>query len=128
MNPYDILETKTKEAQTLDESAHALQVLLSGGFSVTPDGQLYSIKELVGSVHGLRVHVYADEHPPPHFHVLAGDLDVSFSIIDGTVTKGQIDGKRRRLVEWWYARSRALLIARWNETRPSDCPVGPVAE
>lgn len=126
MNPNDLIDERTRQAKSLEEGAATLAILFSDGYNVLPDGRLYNIKELVARTGGLTIHVYANEHPPPHFHVCAGDLDVSFSILDGEVTEGRIDGRRRRLVAWWYARSRPLLIETWNRTRPIDCPVGPV--
>ena len=127
MNPYDLIDERTRQAKNLEEGAATLAILFSDGYNVLPDGRLYNIKELVARTSGLTIHVYADEHPPPHFHVRGSDLDVSFSILDGEVTEGRIDGRRRRLVAWWYERSRPLLIETWNRTRPGNCPVGPIA-
>jgi hypothetical protein len=36
----------------------------------------------VGLYCGLKMEIRSDEHPPPHFHVLYGNEDASFSIID----------------------------------------------
>ena len=106
-----------------------LQILLSGGFAVWEDGSLYSIKQLVARIDGLQIHVYSREHAPPHFHVMAREIDAIFSLHDCSLLRGEIDGRQKQLVEWWYQRSRAKLIDAWNATRPDDCQVGPyVAE
>ncbi len=128
MNPYQLLEDKITQATTLDESAKVLETLLTGGYAVWTDGSLYNVKQLVTRINGLKVSVYADEHPPPHFHVSGNGIDASFSIIDCSLTEGTINGRDRKLVEWWYARGRETLISTWNATRPTDCPVGPVKE
>lgn len=128
MNPYDIIERRVGEAASLEAATEALELLLSSGLGVWTDGRLYSIRQLVAKVNGLRIEVYAREHPPPHFHIRGGDVDATFSLIDCSFIEGQISGRERALVEWWYRRSRSVLIRVWNESRPSDCPVGPVPE
>ena len=128
MNPYEAIERRAESAKTLDEAADVMSLLLSEGLSVLPDGRLYSIKQLVARVKGLRIEVYAREHPPPHFHIKGGDVDASFSLTDCSLIEGRIGGREQALVEWWYQRSRPVLIRAWNESRPTDCPVGPVEE
>lgn len=128
MNPYEELEERARSAQTVEDSAAVLSDLLSGGYSVWVDGSLYNIKQLVDRVRGLQIHIYAKEHPPPHFHVKGGHVDAVFSLVDGSLIRGQIDGREQALIHWWYHRSRPRLVATWNETRPSDCNVGPITE
>lgn len=128
MNPYDMLERYARGATSLDESARVLTELLTGGYSVWTDGTLYNIRQLVARAGALQIHVFADEHPPPHFHVKSQDVDAVFTIDDCTFIRGNIDGREKRLVKWWYDRSRPQLVLAWNSTRPADCPVGPINE
>ena len=74
----------------------------------------------------LRIVIHTREHGPPHFHVIAADIDATYSIADGSQLYGAISSKDDRLVQYWYASARPLLVKVWNETRPSDCPVGPI--
>jgi hypothetical protein len=126
LNPYQEIEQKVTRARTLDELAATLEILLSGGYGVWTDGSLYDIRQLVERVNGLKIEVFAKEHAPPHFHVRGGDVDATFTIADGTLMTGTINGTQLRLVRWWYERSRNSLIEIWNATRPADCPVGPI--
>lgn len=126
MNPYDELEAHLRSQTSIQGATEVLSELLSGGYSVWTDGSLYNIRQLVARVRGLQIRVYSNDHSPPHFHVHSSDVDASFRIDDGTFLSGNIDGREQRLVQWWYERSRALLVNVWNSTRPSDCPVGPV--
>lgn len=128
MNSYDIIERRAADAKSLQASAEVLELLLSAGLGVWTDGRLYDTRQLVAKVNGLRIEVYAREHAPPHFHIKGGDVDATFSLIDGSWIDGRISGRERALVQWWYQRSRSVLVKAWNESRPSDCPVGPVAE
>ena len=124
MNEYEELERRATNAQSLDEAAQVLSEILSGGYSVWTDGSLYSIRQLVGRAGGLKIHVYAEEHPPPHFHVKSPDVDAVFTIDDCSLIRGNIDSREQRLVRWWYDRTRSQLVAAWNTTRPTDCRVG----
>lgn len=121
-------EAAINDSRTLEDLTVVLGALLSGGYSVWEDGSLYHIRQLVAKVNGLRIEVYAKEHAPPHFHVSGGDIDASFAIADGTFLNGKIGRREQELLKWWYACSREKLIEVWNETRPSDCPVGPIKQ
>ena len=126
MNPYDQIERRVLEAQNIGEMENILFELLNGNFSVWEDGSLYSIKQLVSMQNGLKIEVYPNEHPPPHFHVKCGDIKVSFSIEHCELLRGKLDGRRTALIKWWHKKSKSKLIDIWNKTRPSDCMVGPI--
>lgn len=128
MNPCDLLERKVLAAQDLPAATQALQILLSEGFNIWTDGTLYSIRQQVGRVNGLKIEVFAKEHPPPHFHISGGGIDATFSLVDCTHLHGRISGREEALVKWWYQRSRSTLVRAWNDSRPSNCPVGPISE
>jgi hypothetical protein len=128
MNPNEEIESEIESANSLQDSARVLDKLLFEGYAVWMDDSLYNIKQLVARVDGLKIEIFAREHPPPHFHVSAGHIDATFSLADGSLLEGRLPGRERALILWWYARSRPLLIETWNETRPTDCPVGPIVE
>ena len=128
MTPNDLIEEKVASANDLAAATETLALLLSGGYSVWTDGTLYNIKQLVARVNGLNIEVFAREHPPPHFHISGGGIDATFSLADCAYLKGRIGGRERALVEWWYQRSRSTLVRAWNESRPTNCPVGPMLE
>ncbi len=72
---------------------------------------------------GLKVEVFAREHPPPHFRILCRGESASYQISDCA----QISGDLRRhyhVVRAWHSKNKARLIEAWNDFRPSDCPVG----
>lgn len=117
--------TLVAQAVDLPDLARALEVLLSGGYSVWTDGSLLETRQLVAKVNGLRIVVNPREHPPPHFHIHGGGLNVSFALADCGLLSGSADAATLRLVKWWYTESRQKLISAWNASRPSDCAVGP---
>jgi len=76
---------------------------------------------------GLKVHIYANEHPPPHFHVTQSDGSATFALDDGRMI--QSSGNTRKFeknIRVYYLNNRTRLIEFWNATRPAGCPVGPV--
>jgi hypothetical protein len=128
MNLYEKFEHRIVNAASLEEVADVLSDLLSGGYSVWSDGRLYEIRQLVEKVNGLRIEVLSREHAPPHFHVTGGGVDATFSVESGVFLVGRISRRERALVEWWFKRSRPVLVRAWNNSRPSDCTVGYVLE
>ncbi|WP_456638430.1 DUF4160 domain-containing protein [Bradyrhizobium sp. USDA 10063] len=97
-----------------------------GGFSdfQAEPGVAYS---LVARVSGLSMVIWADEHPPPHFHVRYQGEDASFSILECRRLAGTqgLERYERRIRGWWESH-KFDLIQKWNEMRPADCPVGPI--
>jgi hypothetical protein len=87
-----------------------------------------SLPDLVAHVEGLSVHIYADEHPPPHFCVRYQGRSANYSIVNCEPLDGHDTWSKRhdRSIRRWWKKNRDVLISTWNRTRPSDCPVGPV--
>jgi len=87
-------------------------------------GESDHIEFLVGFNKGLKIEIFADEHPPPHFRVLYQGETNNFRISDGIPMNG--DGLRQyfRDIRKWHKKNKQVLIDTWNRTRPSDCPVG----
>src|SRR6266480_4565863 len=82
---------------------------------------------MVDRVNGLRIVIWADEHPPPHFHVVYQGQDASFSILDCARLPGVLGLERYEstIFRWWFE-NRDRLIESWNSLRPTGCPVGPI--
>ena len=90
--------------------------------------QGYMIKHMVALVDGrLKVEIRADEHPPPHFHVVYGGEDASFTLDTCERLKGVRGLKREeRIIRLWWSKNRVKLALKWNECRPDGCTVGPI--
>jgi len=75
----------------------------------------------------IKIEIRHREHAPPHFHVIIDDSDYSISIMTGELIQGEIKNKiHRTAINEWYNRNKELLIKAWNESRPTDCPVGKI--
>ena len=128
-----ILKRRLERVHTVEDLAAHLEQFLNSGCDVGTDEQtgeqtLIETRALVEHTHGLAIHIYPREHPPPHFHVTGPGQNITFSILDCSLLNGSADGKTRRLITFWYRSARAKLIKIWNETRPTDCPVGSIRD
>lgn len=118
----------TNELDCIQDYAKWLEALLHEPCSIweADDGTLVllEIKQLVSRVYGLKIEIYSNEHPPPHFHVKSPNVDASFAIENCELIKGKISPGDHKKIRFWYIASKKLLIEIWNTTRPGDCVVG----
>jgi hypothetical protein len=129
MNRFHLVDPE--ELESFDEWAAWLEALLHNPCAVFErDGELILLetKQLVARVNGLRLEIYSREHPPPHFHVVAPDIDATFAIDDCRQLNGTISPSAARKVRYWHGYSKPKLIEVWNGTRPSGCTVGPYTD
>jgi hypothetical protein len=116
-----------EELSGFQEVAEWLEAILHEPCSVwEEEGKefLIEIRALVDRVRGLKIEIYPDEHPPPHFHVKSPNVDASFTIESCELLSGEIQGTDLRKIRFWFKRAKPLLIEKWNDTRPTDCQVG----
>ena len=122
---FELAEPATLE--TLDEWALWLEAILHGPCSIFErDGEaiLLQGKQLVERLAGLKIEVYPDEHPPPHFHVKSPEVNASFAIEDCQLLKGHLASDSMQKIKHWHKFANPKLIEAWNATRPTDCTVG----
>lgn len=86
-------------------------------------GTRYLTEETIGTIGGLKVQVFSNEHPPPHFRVLYGNESANFSIKDCSRLNGGLD-RWLRNIRKWHATNKESLIKAWDKNRPTGCPVG----
>jgi hypothetical protein len=79
----------------------------------------------VGVLNGLRVEIFAREHPPAHFRVRYQGQSANFDICTGQPLTAGLE-RWHRNIKKWHAENRQVLIDKWNKSRPTDCPVGRV--
>lgn len=74
---------------------------------------------------GLKVEIFSDEHPPPHFRVKFQGATANYRIKDCRCINGSREVVRfEKIIRNWWKANKQKLIDTWNERRPSDCPVG----
>jgi len=90
-------------------------------------GDLKVAPYLVDRFQGLRVEVFSNEHPPPHFRVKCGSETASYQIKNCAPLNGELR-RYYRVINSWHAENKAKLIEAWNSRRTTDCPVGAYRE
>ncbi|MBV1929382.1 MAG: DUF4160 domain-containing protein [Gammaproteobacteria bacterium] len=118
-----------EELDGIQEYAEWLESIIHGQCSILEEDDggeliLTEIRQLVARVNGLKIEIYSNEHPPPHFHVKSPNIDASFSIDDCSKLNGNIERGDLKKIEYWHKRAKDLLIKHWNESRPTNCVVG----
>jgi len=97
---FDLADPSTLD--TFDEWALWLEAILHGPVSIfvrdSGEEVLSHGKQLVERLDGLRITIYPNEHPPPHFHVEAPDVDASLQL---RIAGSWVGNRRRR----WYKKS-----------------------
>lgn len=112
-----------------DEWAEWLESILNNEVAIVrPEGEtkIFEQRQLVQRLDGLRIEVYSNEHPPPHFHVTSPNVDASFTI-DGCVKlSGRVPSPDHRKLKHWHRHAKPHLVECWNQARPTVCVVGKI--
>jgi len=95
---------------------------------VLDSGEVVFKRKRVDTIEHYNVEVRISEHAPPHFHVISDKLNASFNLMDCSLLKGNASKNDIAKIQAWYKQKRNFIINQWNETRPSNCPVGAYAK
>lgn len=108
--------------------AELLEDFLTGPLFQEPNIRLLE-EQTIDRFNGLKIQIFSKEHPPPHFRVAYQSSYANFSISDCSMLagSGEVTKYKKNIVQWWK-KNKETLIKIWNETRPSDCPVGEYRE
>lgn len=64
---------------------------------------------------GYKIVIYAEDHNPPHVHVIGPDFQAKVRISDAVVIAGAIPSSRRREALSWVEAKKDLLMEKWRE-------------
>lgn len=82
-------------------------------------------EETVERINGLKIQIFSNEHPPPHFRVVYQSSTANYDIANCDRLNGSGDILRyEKNIRLWWEENKPKLIETWNRLRPSDCPVG----
>jgi len=74
-------------------------------------GKLVQIDSLI-------IRVYANDHLPPHFHVITPDADALVEIATLEILRGQLPRRAEQTAMTWAAENQPLIAAEWNRINP----------
>jgi Domain of unknown function (DUF4160) len=66
----------------------------------------------------ISIRVYANDHLPPHFHVIAPDAEGLVEISTLAILRGEIPVHARRRILAWAAAHQAEIVDEWNRINP----------
>jgi len=109
-------------------SATSDLALFMSSCEVLSDGTVVETRKRVAEIGEISIHIYSNEHPPPHFHIRCNGKDASFAIKDCSKINGSL-GKKEKVIKYWFDRiGKRVLIKEWDKLRPGDCVVGKYME
>ena len=72
--------------------------------------------------YGIVIKMYHDDHAPPHFHAVYGEMSAQFSIPRLHVIKGSVPIRVRSLVLEWAAQHLQELTEDWTLVEANRVP------
>ena len=73
----------------------------------------------ISMFYGIIIRMYADDHNPPHIHVIYGANEAMYTF-DGEVLEGKIPNKQHKLVSAWIELHKDELEADWILARDQE--------
>lgn len=62
------------------------------------------------------IRIYANDHLPPHFHIVGPDHQALVEIATLAIVQGKIVGKAMKEAMEWADQNRTAIAAEWNRT------------
>jgi hypothetical protein len=107
-----------------DDLVNKLEACFANGPIIDDIGTRIITEAEFDRLGGLKIEIFSNEHPPPHFRIcFQGDCN-NFTINDCSPLNGDALSKYFRNIKKWHKTNKVALISFWNTMRPSDCPVG----
>ena len=115
-----------------EELEHELSNSFASGriIEFTDQGERVEVKKVeVDRLNGVKIEIFSNEHPPPHFRVKYQGSTANYAIEDCSLVNGSGEVTRfeKNIFKWWK-KNKQKLIDTWNERRPTDGPVGEYRE
>jgi len=79
----------------------------------------------VAVVEGVKIALYSNEHPPPHFHASIGEHQAVFDIETLEVMEGFLPAAKRRIVVQWASSRQARLLRAFVQATSHE-KIGPI--
>jgi hypothetical protein len=76
----------------------------------------------IAIVDGVKIMMYANDHPPAHFHALFAEYRAVIDIGTLKLVRGQLPSAKRGAIVKWAAPRRAKLLHAWDMTQAHFLP------
>lgn len=125
-SPWPALSLSSTGMRT-EEQLHQLELRLRHTLEfveIDQGGQPIEKRYLISRIGNVKIEIYPDEHPPPHFHIKSPDLDATFEIVTCNLLMGHVDSQTKKKILYFHSTNKSTLIDVWNKLRPENCRVG----
>lgn len=69
---------------------------------------------VVARIGNIKIHVFASDHNPPHFHVTTAEYEALVAIADFSILRGALRRGDLEVALGWARDNRRLLEDEWN--------------
>jgi hypothetical protein len=69
---------------------------------------------VVAIINGIKIELYFDEHPPPHFHARYAEFIAQINLETLEIIKGSMPRPQMRMIHEWAVPRRGVLRAAWD--------------
>lgn len=76
---------------------------------------------MVDTIGSLKIFIYTNDHPPPHFHVVTDKYNAKFDIENCNLlgSKGSFVNRHSKQIQSWHRSNIDVLKGAWEKTRPT---------
>jgi Domain of unknown function (DUF4160) len=76
--------------------------------------------------YGIRIYLYFEDHPPPHFHAIYGEYEAKVAIESLEIIAGHLPPRAQAMVNEWAIARRTDLRRAWQQASGPQ-PIDPIA-
>jgi hypothetical protein len=69
----------------------------------------------IALVDGVKIMMFANDHPPPHLHAKYAEFEALISIATGDILEGSLPATKLRTVREWFKPRQRHLAYVWTE-------------
>jgi hypothetical protein len=77
---------------------------------------------IIAVVEGAKLYMYANDHPPPHFHILFAEHRAVIDLRTLKVTEGALPKAKLRAILKWAKPLRPELVQAWDLVQSNLIP------
>jgi hypothetical protein len=77
---------------------------------------------VVATFNGIKIELYFDEHPPPHFHARYAEFVAQIDMTTLEIIKGSLPRAQLRMIREWASPRRMALLQAWDFCRADRDP------
>ncbi|MBA8899627.1 MULTISPECIES: DUF4160 domain-containing protein [unclassified Phyllobacterium] len=70
----------------------------------------------IARIGNIKIQIYAEDHNPPHFHVITPDREAIVALADLSILQGSLRNGDYRVVREWAFQHRRFLEDEWNSS------------